>query len=247
MPSGWAKYVVGHHGGVVDTPFSGETRKMGWILHDEPGWDPILEQYIYELINHFKNDRRIYAWDIWNEPGNSNRNEASMTYMERAFAIARSLNPVQPLTAGCWAYPENYGVVDSVDLSPIQRRAVDLSDIVTFHSYEKFDRVKHVVRKLQEEGRPMMNTEWLNRVWHNYVEDDLPFYHKHKIGSYHWGLVAGKSQFYLPWDWLKTVEGVDLSRWQHDIFYPDHTPYDKKEIDLFLKYSPVRKNNKSKK
>ena len=82
----------------------------------------------------------------------------------------------------------------------------------------------------------MANTEWLHRIWDNNLIDQLPLYHEKKIGSYSWGLVAGFSQHYLPWEWLKAARpDLDYTKWQHDLFHEDHTPYDPAEIELIKK------------
>ena len=64
------------------------------------------------------------------------------------------MDVVQPLTAGVWSYPEDYGIREETDVEPVQRLALDESDIVTFHQYENIDRVKRVVERLKEEKRP---------------------------------------------------------------------------------------------
>ena len=236
MGSGWQPYDIGHHGGKAENPFTGEKRKTGWILFDEEAWREPQYTYAKELIGRYARDPRIIMWDLWNEPGNSNRHSLSMEYLEHVFEIARAVDPDQPLTAAPWSYPEGYGVAEDVDLEPIQKRAVELSDIVSFHQYENFGRVKQVVKALAKEGRPLMNTEWLNRILDNNIRDLLPYFYENRIGSYHWGLVAGKSQFYLPWDYLREEDGLDLTLWQHDLYHEDYTPYDQEEIALFRKY-----------
>ena len=159
-----------------------------------------------------------------------------MGYLERVFEIARDIDPDQPLTAAPWSYPEGYGVSEDAQLEPIQKRAVELSDIVSFHQYENFERVRQAVNGLSKEGRPLINTEWLNRILDNNISELLPYFYENRIGSYHWGLVAGKSQFYLPWDYLREEDGLDLTLWQHDLYHEDYTPYDQEEIALFRKY-----------
>ena len=236
MGKGWQPYDIGHHGGKAENPFTGETRKTGWILFDEEEWREPQYKFAEEIISRYKKDPRIIIWDLWNEPGNSNRHAQSMEYMERVFEIAREIDPDQPLTAAPWAYPEGFGISGEAQLEPIQKRAVELSDIITFHQYENFDRVKQVVEELRKEGRPLVNTEWLNRILGNNIRELLPYFYENRIGSYHWGLVAGKSQFYLPWDYLREVKGLDLSLWQHDLYHEDFTPYDEEEISLFIKY-----------
>lgn len=238
---GWQSYEIGHHGGHANNPFTGDKDRVGWIYWDEEDWRPIMEAYLRAVVGRFRAHPQILMWDLWNEPGNSNRRDMSMPYLARAFALARELSPTQPLTAGVWTYPEDYGRNPDADVSPVQRLALDLSDIITFHQYESFDRVQAVVARLQREGRPMMNTEWLNRVQNNLISDNLPFYHDQKIGSYSWGLVAGKSQHFLPWDELWQRRDLPLNRWQHDLFDTFHTPYDKNEIRLMKKLRPKKR------
>lgn len=239
-PQGWQKYDIGHHGGAIANPFTGEKNLKGWCLWDEPEWHADLEAYLTALIQRFGKDERIYAWDLWNEPGNSNRYDMSIPYLKRVFELARSLDVTQPLTAGVWRYPEDYGVNPDADVDAIGRVALDESDIVTFHQYENIERVKRVVEQLKKEGRPMMNTEWLNRILGNHMKDNLPLYHDEKIGSYSWGLVAGKSQHFLPWDDLRPNKDLPLHLWQHDLFDTYHTPYDVSELELMEKLSPLK-------
>ena len=237
LPTGWNPYVIGHHSGQKANPFTGDKTRMGYCPWDDAENRPILREYLTALITRFGRDERIYAWDLWNEPGNTNRDDASIPYIEEAFALARSLDPVQPLTAGVWRYYKNPGE----PLEKIAQKVVELSDIITFHMYGRFEKVKKVVDYLEQFGRPMMNTEWLNRVLDNMMQDNLPLYHDKRIGSYSWGLVAGKMQHYLPWDNLYTDDPtLPLRRWQHDLFDVYHTPYDPEEIELMKRLSPAK-------
>ena len=238
LPRGWQVYDIGHHGGHKANPFTGERENTGWIYWDEAEWRPVMEEYLRALVGRFRNDERIYAWDLWNEPGNSNRHDQSISYLKRVFEIAREMDPVQPLTAGVWSYPERFG--QGEDVEPIQRLALNESDIITFHQYDHIGRVRQVVETLKREDRPMINTEWLNRVLDNLVQENLPLYHDEGIGSYSWGLVAGKSQHFLPWDDLWQRRDLPLNRWQHDLFDTFHTPYDREELCLMRSLSPKK-------
>lgn len=235
MPKGKEKWDKGYHGGHKNSAHVVSTGKpIGWIRWDEEDQRPICEEYLRSLIKRFKDDKRIIMWDLWNEPGNSKRNDLSIPYLKRAFEIAREEDASQPLTAGVWTYPKNYGIDENLDVSPIQRVALDLSDIITFHNYSNLEDVKNCIKALEKEGRPMANTEWLHRILGNTVIEQLPLYFEKKIGSVHWGLVAGNGQFYLPWEWLKVEQpNLDYSLWQHDIYKEDFTPYNEDEIELF--------------
>ena len=240
-PKGYEAWDKGHHGGHADSPFIGDKVRRGWLYWDEPRYAALCEDFVYALAERFGRDRRIQIWDVWNEPGNSNRGGMSIPMMARTFEILREKDVMQPLTACVWRYPENYGRDMSVQISEIERFAIDLSDIVSFHQYSNIDDVKATIAMLEREGRPMANTEWLHRIQYNYVQDDLPLYYGKKIASYHWGLVAGNSQHYLPWDDIRGREGLDFSAWQHDIFREDgHTPYDPDEIALFRAYGAAK-------
>ena len=232
--AGWPQYDIGHHGGHKRNPFTGEKNRVGWCLWDEPDFRGPLLDWLAAMVGRYARDGRIYAWDLWNEPGGSNRREMSRDYLITAFETARGQDPIQPLTAGPW----RYDLEAAAPLEPIARLALDLSDIVTFHLYGKFDEMKAVIALLEREGRPMMNTEWLNRVLDNTIFDNLPLFHEKRIGSYSWGLVAGKMQHFLPWDELYLRPELPLRRWQHDLFDTYHTPYDPEEIALMKKLRP---------
>ncbi len=48
-----------------------------------------------------------------------------------------------------------------------------------------------------------------------------------------WGLVAGKSQTYLPWDsWQRPYVDHQPAVWQHDVFHLDGTPYREREVEI---------------
>ena len=93
----------------------------GEILADPKRHDE-LEPYIRGLLKRFANDKRVYAWDVFNEPDNPNANsygengdkselppaiKAAMAtkLLRKVFEWARSENPSQPLTAGVWMGP----------------------------------------------------------------------------------------------------------------------------------------------
>ena len=254
-PKGKHNWDIGYHGGHARNQFSGipEISKdpnlskkdrffsdKGWIYWDEEEYRPILLEYTHQIISRFRNDKRIIIWDIWNEPGNCNRGSLSVPYLKEAFQAAREEDPIQPLTAGVWEYPEHYGEDNSIDVDEIGRLAINLSDIVSFHCYSRFEKVKKVVNALEREGRPMLNTEWLNRILGNRIEDQLPFYRNKRIGSYLWGCVAGYSQHYLPWGNLLKDKSLDFTLWQHDLFRGDGKPYDPDEIKMIKDIDATR-------
>jgi len=190
------------------------------MVNDPAAWLD-LERYVKDIVGSFGQDPRVIVWDIYNEPCNTAMVGKSRLLLEKAFAWAREVRPMQPLTACAWIDHE----------CPVSQFIMGLSDIVSFHSYfapEGFRRNIAICRKL---GRPLLCTEWLDRGNGNTVEDILPMLHEGRIASYHWGLVNGRTQTHLSW---ASRPGMpEPARWQHDLFRADGTIYSADEIRLF--------------
>jgi hypothetical protein len=61
----------------------------------------------------------------------------------------------------------------------------------------------------------------------------LPIALAHRVGAINWGLVAGKSQTYLPWDsWQRPYVITQPTIWFHDVFHADGKPYRQREAEL---------------
>jgi len=105
------------------------------------------------------------------------------------------------------------------------------SDVITFHDYGGPDRLAGHIGELKRQGRPLICTEWLNRGRGSTVEACLPVFRRRTVGCLHWGLVNGKTQTHLNWG--HRPGEPDPPVWQHDLFRPDHTPYEPREIELF--------------
>ena len=105
------------------------------------------------------------------------------------------------------------------------------SDIVTFHSYSPVDSLAKHVADLKKHGRPIINTEWLNRGDGSLVDTCLPIFVKENIGCMHWGLVAGKTQTNLNWG--HRPGDPEPKTPQHDLYDKDFKPYYPKEIEGF--------------
>lgn len=201
-----------HNSGWVASP--GKSRVM-----DRNVW-PDLEKYVKDIVGAFRKDKRIIIWDLYNEPANDGMGENSRPLLEAVFKWTREMKPVQPLTVGAWA---NFN-------DPLQRRMMELSDIVSFHGYDNPGGIEAKIKVCSEYGRPVICTEWLLRQGNNKFETLMPMFRERKIGCYNWGLVAGRTQTYFPWG---SKQGAsEPAIWQHDIFRLDGTPYDADEVAL---------------
>lgn len=200
-----------HNSGWVPSP--GKAR-----VTDPACW-PELKKYVQDMVGSHKEDRRIVLWDLYNEPCNDGMGAKSMPLVEAAFAWAREIKPVQPLTVGAWA---NFS-------DPNQRRMMELSDVVSFHGYDSLGGLEAKLKICREYGRPMLCTEWMARGGCRF-ETHLPFFKENKIGCWNWGLVAGRTQTYYPWGSPKGAPEPKL--WHHDILRKDGTPFNAREVQL---------------
>ena len=181
----------GFHSGIRLGPHTGDYREPGYMLLDEPEYEQAYYDMVAELAEKYGRDDRVQIWDVWNEPGNSNRGDMSMKAMETFFEILRSKQVKQPLTADGWGRYEASG---------IERRALELSDVITFHYYGPFPNMVTLIDRLKRTyGRPLINNEWLNRYENNRIQEIFPLFWLERIGSYSWGLMQGYSQTYEPW------------------------------------------------
>jgi len=225
------------------------------VLMNRKQYDDVLA-YVQGVIQYFGDDKRILAWDLWNEPDNTNEGSYGPTdpadkvalvqeLLPRVFTYARAGLPKQPLTSGVW-----HGDWSSPDkLTAMEKIQLDNSDIVTFHCYAKPAEFEQRVVWLEALHRPILCTEYMARPIGSTFQGILPIAKKHNIGAYNWGLVAGKTQTWLPWDsWQKPYVDRQPAVWFHDIFRRDGTPYSPEEVSFLrtILTRPPVKNSRSK-
>ena len=209
----------------------------------DPAQFPKLELYVKGVVGAFANDKRILAWDLWNEPDNGNddsyakgdpknKNEIIIGLLPKVFDWARSVHPVQPLTSGLW-----HGDWTSLDkMPPLARIQIEQSDIISFHNYGWPEDFEAHVKMLAQFHRPLICTEYMARNIGSTFDTVLPIAKQYHVGAINWGLVAGKSQTWIPWDsWQHPYVKEQPAVWQHDIFHPDGTPYRQREVEIIRK------------
>ena len=199
---------------------NGWTPSPGHDMVRVPSTWPRLEEYVKDVIGTFKHDRRVWVWDLYNEPTNGGLGNVSILLVKNVFHWAREVDPTQPLTVGQF---NGNALLNEVVFAN--------SDIVTFHDYGPADRLAKHIEELRKHGRPLINTEWLNRGRGSLVESCLPVFAKENVGCMHWGLVNGKTQTDLAWGW-RPGRG-EPKVWQHDLFHTDRKPYRVEELKLF--------------
>lgn len=231
------------HLGPQHPPIPG-VHNSGWV--QSPGkrelldrsYEPKLKAYVEGVVGAFANDDRILGWDVWNEPDNQGGDKAEDVpakmkrvdeLLPKAFAWARAMHPSQPLTSGVWV--GNWS--DPAKESATTKIQLAESDVISFHNYGWPEEFEARIKELEPLHRPILCTEYMARGAGSTFDGSLPIAKKYNVAAINWGLVAGKTQTYLPWDsWKRPYVLMQPTIWFHDVFRQDDTPYRQHEVDL---------------
>ena len=206
----------------------------------DPAQYPRLEAYVKGVVGAFANDKRILGWDVWNEPDNtndgsyasgepSNKVELVLALLPRVYEWARTAGASQPLTSGVWkgdwSSPEKLG--------RWRKFNCEFSDVISFHNYDAPAEFEKRVVSLQQYHRPILCTEYMARGNGSTFQGTLPIAKKFHVAAINWGLVAGKTQTYLPWDsWKHPYTDREPTIWFHEIFRTNGQPYSQEEANF---------------
>ena len=202
---------------------SGWLQDPGQYYYSEPKLADTLEAYVKDVMETFKDDKRILLWDLYNECGNNGHLDQSFDLLQKVFAWAREVNPDQPLTVGYWISQGKFGQINAFILSH--------SDVITYHCYEDAEQHQLRIDMLKAYGRPLICTEYMARKRNSTFFSIMPLLKAQNIGAINWGLVDGKTQTKYAWD-EPSPDGSEPKLWFHDIFHKDGTPYDVNETDF---------------
>ncbi len=222
---------------------SGWVQSPGAARLDDRDYQGTLRGYVTGVLTEFRTDDRVLAWDLWNEPDNPSRYYRSVERADKVelvadllpqvFGWARSVDPCQPLTSavwdGEWADPERRSTISGIQL--------ENSDVITFHSYGEPADFEGRIAELAPLGRPILCTEYLARPLGSTVQGILPVAKRYNVGALNWGLVAGKTQTYFPWDSWEHPYAAMPDVWFHDLLGPDGRPYRDTEMDTIRQLS----------
>jgi len=208
---------------------SGWVRDPGGLIFKNPAILSILEEYVRDLLKTFENDKRIAAWDLYNEPGNSDYGNRSLPLLKQVFKWSREANPSQPLTCGVW----------NNDLKELNSFQVSNSDIISYHNYS--DPVNHqkMIDSLKLYNRPMICTEYMARRNNSLFSNIMPMLKAQSIGAINWGLVTGKTNTMYAWD-TPIPDGSEPVLWFHDIFRKNGIPYKQEEVNMIKSLTGIR-------
>ena len=95
---------------------SGWVQSPGKVALEDPTEWPRLEGYVKAVVGRFRDDARVLAWDLWNEPDNTN---------EPAYASLEPKNKgelVLALLPQVFAWAREAGATPTADERPVARR-----------------------------------------------------------------------------------------------------------------------------
>ncbi|MHB8900493.1 MAG: glycoside hydrolase family 5 protein [Thermoguttaceae bacterium] len=223
---------------------SGWVQAPGAEILRDPARPDRLKPYIVGLVEHFRNDRRVQAWDLFNEADNPNRNsygvdgfktelpedlkvETATRLLAKLFVWAREADATQPLTAGLWR--DDWSSDDK--LSPFNKLMVDESDVISFHCYGPPQDMRDRVTQLRRFGRPLLCTEYMSRGSGSTFNPIMGYLKEQNVAAYNWGLVDGKTQTAYPWETWQKQYTSKPDVWFHEIFHADGRPFDALESE----------------
>ncbi len=207
-----------HNSGWVQSPGEPALRDPSQYLR--------LKAYVEGVVRAFANDKRIVAWDVWNEPAGS---KAVIGLLPQVFEWAREAHPSQPLTSG--VFQEDFTPSDKPTL--VTAIQIAESDVISFHNYSWSEQFEKEITGLEQYHRPLLCSEYMARSVGSTFDTILPIAKIHRVAAINWGFVAGKTQTYLPWDsWERPYVKTQPPVWFHDVLHGDGTPYRKREAQI---------------
>ncbi|WP_426060876.1 1,4-beta-xylanase [Hymenobacter sp. B1770] len=203
---------------------SGWMQDPGDIISRDSSKFIALKPYVQDVLRSFGRDQRILFWDLFNEPGNSDKFNTSLPLVRNVFAWAREVNPTQPLSIGLWNW----------DFEALNKYQALNSDIVTYHNYDEAPAHQRIIELLETHGRPLICTEYMARPRNSRFANIMPLLRKQNVGAINWGLVDGKTNTKYQWD-VPIADGSEPVEWFHEVFRKDGTPYRQDETELIKK------------
>lgn len=189
-----------------------------------------LEPYVKDILKTFKDDQRIFVWDLYNEPGNSSHGVSSLPLLKKVFQWAREVHPSQPLTAGLWRFRD--------DFQPLNDFQTAHSDVISYHCYSDPEKHLALIQELKAYGRPLICTEYMARTQNSTFQNTLPMLKEQDVCAYNWGFVSGKTNTIFAWS-TPLPDVVEPELWFHDILRQDKTPFDPEEIAVIKQVNGI--------
>ena len=175
------------------------------------------------VVGALAHDNRVLAWDIWNEPDNTNggsyhqaepKNKVDLVLalLPKGIRLGACSGAEQPLTSGVWKVsgPRKTWSDGRVQL--------EQSDVISFHNYDAPTELEKRINWLLRYNRPLICTEYMARGSGSFFIGSLPVFKRYNVAAINWGW-SGKAQTHLPWDsWERPYVDREPAIWFHEVF-----------------------------
>ena len=195
--------------------------------------EPIAEEMLKTILSHFRGDKRIAFWDLWNEPPyNPNKADVlrAMDLLEKMVLWGREAGTTQPLTSSIF-----WDIVKPDRSSEVFQRRLEVERMMDIHNYHDYSEAeedgkysREMIRLLKElDGRPVVCTECLNRQNGSGIERALSIFAEEQVHFYVWGVYANDRNWSTRW---RKSEFDPYARMFHNMLYADGDPCSPQEV-----------------
>ncbi len=160
-----------------------------FIYTDDATKFDTLRDYVHGVVEYLKDDSRVLAWDIWNEPNNSGYADDTIApLLSKVVGWMHEVRPSQPLTTPVWQDVEVY------NYTAFQRLQLDVSDVLSFHNYNNASHMGAAIANLKAyaPGRPIVCTEYMARPMDSTFDPHLELMKSEGVYAINWGFVSGE-------------------------------------------------------
>lgn len=192
-----------------------------------------LERWVRRITQHFRGDKRIVLWDIWNEPNmNDDKTEGMMSWISQIAKWMQQEGCTQPISSSIiWDTGVEHNKATATGLRLIRENTERLMDVHNYHDYSCQDgfnqETASMYTRLKKLGdRPLVCTECMTRPNGSTYARTLVDFAKYNINFYAWGLSACDPNWEVKWG-RSTFYNWDPMF--HNALYADFEPYNESE------------------
>lgn len=192
-----------------------------------------METWVRKITKHFRGDKRIILWDIWNEPNmNDSKTEGMMAWISEMVKWMQQEGCTQPISSSIvWDTGVGTNKATATGLRLLRENTEKLMDVHNYHDYSCQDgfnqETETMYTRLKRLGdRPLVCTECMTRVNGSTYARTLVDFAKYNINFYTWGLSACDPNWEVKWS-RSTFYNWDPMF--HNALYADYEPYNESE------------------
>lgn len=192
-----------------------------------------MEAWVRKITRHFRGDKRIVLWDIWNEPNmNDEKTEGMMAWISEIVKWMQQEGCTQPISSSIvWDSGVSLNKATATGKRLLRENTERLMDVHNYHDYSCQDGFNQetatMYTRLKRLGdRPLVCTECMTRVNGSTYARTLVDFAKYNVNFYAWGLSACDPNWEVKWD-RSTFYNWDPMF--HNALYADYEPYNESE------------------